>query len=118
LVSEANYDWGQGLKALARWQHDHPQLEMDIWYYGTDPAVNTLPMRPFKPQELPIHGPEDVLRHLRGRRLAVSTTLVHGNLFAPIMPHLLTVFHARQPVARTTTFLIYDFTDEPDPAYR
>lgn len=113
LTSEANYDWGQGLKELAHWLRDHPQSEFYVWYFGTDPAVGELPARLLPLHGLPIAGPEDALRHLRGRRVAVSTTLLYGNVFTPSMPPVLAVLRARRPVDRTTTFLIYDFTDEP-----
>jgi hypothetical protein len=113
LTSEANYDWGQGLKELAHWLDDHPQPEFYVWYFGTDPAVAELPAHLLPLHGLPIADPEDALRHLRGRRVAVSTTLLYGNVFTPSMPPVLAVLRARRPVDRTTTFLIYDFTDEP-----
>ncbi|MBI1916377.1 MAG: glycosyltransferase family 39 protein [Planctomycetes bacterium] len=112
LVSEANYDWGQGLKELARWQRKHPGGELTLWYFGTDPALRTLPVRTMPLQTLTIQSAQDVLHHLRGQRVAVSTTLVYGCILAPSQQYVQAVLHARRPVARTTTFLIYDFTNE------
>ncbi len=43
VVSESNYDWGQGLKELARWQRQHGVGSLKVWYYGMDPAVWTSP---------------------------------------------------------------------------
>src|SRR5262249_39580782 len=111
LISEANYDWGQGLKELARWQRKHPDEQLTVWYYGTDPALRTLPLRAVPLQTLAITSAEDVLRHVRGQRLAVSTTLVYGSVFTPSLQHVHAVLQAHSPVARTTTFLIYDFTN-------
>ena len=113
LVSDSNWDWGQGLKELARWQRQQRWETLDVWYFGDDPALNNLPMRPLHLQDLPLHKPEDVGSYLAGRRVAVSTTLVHGCLISPGTPPAARVaqqFLATQrPVARTSTFLIYDF---------
>src|SRR5262249_44213898 len=109
LVSEANYDWGQGLKELARWQRHHPDEKLAVWYYGTGQVCEPLAVRSLPLHALPIHSPEEALRHLRGQRVAVSTTLVPGWGPAPAVPHIQPVLQNRQPVARTTTFLIYDF---------
>ena len=112
LVSEANWDWGQGLKELARWQRRQGAGELDVWYFGLDPTVDRAPLRPFPLQDLPLTRPADVARFVHGRRLAVSTTLVHGCLaHAPPAARIAQEFLATQrPVARTSTFLIYDFT--------
>jgi hypothetical protein len=61
---------------------------------------------------LPVKGPEEVMEFLRGRHLAVSTTLLYG--MATAEPHrIVSAFlRTRQPVARTMTFMIYDFTQE------
>jgi 4-amino-4-deoxy-L-arabinose transferase-like glycosyltransferase len=112
LVSEANYDWGQGLKELTGWQQKHPGEELYVWYFGTDPAFQTLPVLPLPLHALPAHSPADILQHLRGHRVAISTTLAHGCVPGPSMPYVHAVLHAHRPIARTTTFLIYDFTDD------
>jgi hypothetical protein len=119
LVSDANWDWGQGLKELARWQRRQGSEALDVWYFGADPALSRLPMRPLRLQDLPLEKPEDVAPYVNGRRVAVSTTLVHGCLIsaaAPPAARIAQVFLAtHRPVARTSTFLIYDFTIPGEP---
>jgi hypothetical protein len=110
LVSEANYDWGQGLKDLARWQREHNLEDLEVWYYGKDPAIDQLPLRRALFHALPVNSPGEALENLRGRRVAVSTTLVYSNFLTPSMPHFQAVLRDRCPMDRTMTFLIYDFT--------
>ncbi|SPJ14598.1 hypothetical protein SBDP2_1740003 [Syntrophobacter sp. SbD2] len=67
-------------------------------------------------------GPDDFIARFRGRYLAVGTTYLYGGYIIE-NPNkgqrleksaLIAIRYLRtiQPVARTTTFLIYDFTDE------
>jgi hypothetical protein len=44
-LSDSNYDWGQGLRELAAWQKAHSQAPLDVWYFGTDPAIERFPVR-------------------------------------------------------------------------
>jgi hypothetical protein len=120
LLSDSNYDWGQGLKELARWQEAHADAPVDVWYFGTDPALHTLPAREVRFQTLGIKGPEDVWAHVKGHYLAVSTTLLRGSLSTLLRrdtPEWISYWCARhfleerQPADRTTTFLIYDFRE-------
>jgi hypothetical protein len=109
LVSEANYDWGQGLKELARWQ-EQQQVPLAVWYYGTDPAVKSLPV-----EQVPLHtgvqSPEDVQVRVKGRYLAVSTSLLYGATGDfESMRTARAYLRTCRPVARTSTFLIFDFT--------
>jgi hypothetical protein len=116
-VSEANYDWGQGLKELAAWQHKNSIRNLDVWYFGTDPTLNRLPLREVKLHVEPLHRPADVLPLVRGHYLAVSTTLLYGASADTPSGRLAAAFlHTQQPAARTTTFLIYDFTADVDVA--
>jgi hypothetical protein len=109
-LSDSNYDWGQGLPELARWQQSRGGPPVDVWYFGTDPALKHLPLR-----ELPLHilppitGPDDLAARVQGRYLAVSTTLLYGAYQSEERRRQLAFLRARAPVARTTTFLIYDF---------
>jgi hypothetical protein len=112
LVGDSNWDWGQGLKELARWQRRNGDGDLDVWYFGTDPGISRLPLRPLQLQYLPVEKPEQVAPYVRGRRLAVSTTLVHGCLLNGAPPSAVVVqsfLAAQRPVARTHTFYIYDF---------
>ncbi len=115
LLSDSNYDWGQGLKELARWQRQRGMVPVAVWYFGTDPALNLLPIRNLPLQALPIGGPEDVVAQVRGRYLAVSTTLLYGAYVPEARRQYFAFLRTRQPAARTTTFLIYDFTQEAEP---
>jgi dolichyl-phosphate-mannose-protein mannosyltransferase len=115
LVSEANYDWGQGLKQLSRWQRRYRIDNLCVWYFGTDPALQRMPVQPLYFQLLPIHDTTDVLRLLRGHRLAAATTLVHGNVPLPGVGHIRAALNTRKPSTRVGTFLIYDFTGADDP---
>jgi hypothetical protein len=113
LVSEANYDWGQGLKELCQWQQRQGLTGMDVWYYGSDPTVDKLPLHNLRLLELPLERPEDLEAMLRGHRVAVGTTLLYGGCPVNQAHVCARAFFLRQrPAARTTTFLIYDFTDE------
>jgi hypothetical protein len=109
LVSDGNYDWGQGLPELARWQESHADSPLDVWYYGTDPSISDMPVRRVALHLMSLQTREDVEAALRGRRLAVSMTLVYG----PALNDSVIVAYLRgqTPAARTQTFLIYDFRE-------
>lgn len=109
LVSDSNYDWGQGLKELAHWQRDHGAADLDVWYFGTDPLLHELPMRSVVAAPM---SKAELLDVVRGRRLAVSTTLLFG-AYLPHNSELPPLLRGMRPVAQTQTFLIYDFTQPP-----
>jgi len=113
-VSDSNYDWGQGLKELARWQRESGCAPLDLCYFGNDPMAARLPMQPMHLYHLPIREPEDVLRYVRGHYLAISMSAVYGAAFmnSEARPHVIAFLKQRAPMARTSTFLIYDFTHE------
>ena len=80
---------------------------MNVWYFGTDPALKELPLTPLALENLT--GGEQVEETNRGRYLAVSTTWLYGYHYnTPAARYLRTL----RPVDRTTTFLIYDFTQD------
>jgi hypothetical protein len=111
LVSDSNYDWGQGLFELRSWQARRGNGSLDVWYFGTDPLVHEPPLRLAALHTLGIGSREDMLGAVRGHVLAVSTTLLHGAaLHGDAYEHALAVLRERAPIDRTTTFLIYDFT--------
>jgi hypothetical protein len=35
FLGDSNLDWGQDLPLLARWQQDHPDLQLYLCYFGT-----------------------------------------------------------------------------------
>ena len=107
LLTDSNYDWGQGLPELARWQRAHDVDQLDVWYFGTDPALKKLPIREVRLHSLPLEGPTGVRAEVEGHYLAVSTTWLHGLGESTAAGRFL---RTCQPVGRTTTYFIYDFT--------
>ncbi|MCI0460237.1 MAG: hypothetical protein L0Z62_25070, partial [Gemmataceae bacterium] len=116
LVSDSNYDWGQGLRDLRRWRRRHGVESLDVWYFGSDPRIHTDGFRNVPFHVLPLDHPEDVSAKVRGGRLAVSTTMLYGNALTASHKHALAFLRDRQPVGRTTTFLIYDLTSGTEQA--
>jgi hypothetical protein len=113
LVSDSNYDWGQGLKELLRWQRRRCADTVDVWYFGTDPLVRQPPLRLLPLHTMPITNADEVMAAVRGRLLAVSSTLLYGSALDSAPYHqVIDVLRARRPTARTTTFFIYDFRAE------
>jgi len=110
-VSDGNYDWGQGLPELARWQQEHGPEQLDLWYFGTDPACKRAPFRLRSFESMGLHGPEEVAAAVHGRYLAASTTLLYGSAIEyPECRAAIAFLRACQPVGRTTMFFIYDFS--------
>lgn len=102
VVSDSNYDWGQGLPELADWKRSHGEPTA-IWYFGTDPRFPHLqrynPSRDVAVAMVP-----------RPRFLAVSTSLLYGGYVTAPGParDLMLTLRSLAPVARTRTFLIFD----------
>ena len=108
-LSDSNYDWGQGVKELAQWRRQRGIEQLDVWYFGTDPAAGSPPLRLLPLHVLPLKKPDDVRAFAQGRYLAVGTTLLYGTTtLEPAHRQAVEFFRAREPVARTSTFLIYD----------
>jgi hypothetical protein len=117
-LSDSNYDWGQGVPELERWQESHGKPPLEVWYFGTDPELDRLPLRQVRFHEGSVASGEDLRACLQGHYLAVSTTVLYGSLRTLLLPgsrearsfDLAVGFlqHCR-PVDRTRTFLIYDF---------
>ena len=40
----SNYDWGQGLPDLRKWQQQHPGADRNVWYFGSDPSAGVAPV--------------------------------------------------------------------------
>jgi len=111
LLSDSNYDWGQGLPDLRKWQQQHGVEEVNVWYFGTDPSVHVAPLR-----ELPLHRliNQGVTEAVKGKLVAVSTTLLYGSYTRePASQEAVALFRSHRPIGRTTTFLIYDFRGSP-----
>ncbi|HVA49966.1 MAG TPA: hypothetical protein VNH11_26610, partial [Pirellulales bacterium] len=111
-LSDSNYDWGQGVKELAAWTRGRGWPQLDVWYFGSDPAVNAAPLRHLPLHLLPIGKPSDVPTFVQSRYLAVGTTLIYGTpLGLPAHRAAVDFLRSRTPVARTATFLIYDLAE-------
>jgi hypothetical protein len=123
-LSDSNHDWGQGLPELAAWQRRRGVDNLDVWYWGADPAIHTGQWRA-TPLHLPPHAGDgdDIAQRLRGRYLAVSATMLYGSVLTDAKPAPPVVDDMRRaaararsalkslsPVDRTTTFFIYDFS--------
>jgi hypothetical protein len=111
-LSDSNYDWGQGLPELARWHREHGSVPLAVWYFGTDPTLRALAVQDARLHDPPVQSAAEVLERVRGHHLAVSTTLLYGAYVPRVRQIVLEALRERQPAARTTTFLIYDFTRE------
>ena len=119
LLSDSNYDWGQGLRELEDWRGRNHVENLDVWYFGSDPRISGGSFHQVSMSEENFQGPDDVIARFRGRFLAVGTTNLYGGYFIenpkkgrPVDKSNLVAIRClrtRHPVARTTTFLIYDF---------
>lgn len=110
IVSEGNYDWGQGLKELARWRTEHDLPELDVWYYGSDPTVKQMRLHELPLHVKPIQQAQDLPPRLHSRYLAVSTSLLYGSSYnREEIRRSRDILRQLQPIARTSTFFIYDF---------
>lgn len=111
-LSDSNYDWGQGLPELAEWFEAAGGPPLAIWYFGTDPLLARLPFRSLPLHVFALADGAEVAHHARGHYLAASTTLLYGTRLTEAHRRAAEFLMRRTPVARTTTFLIYDFRGE------
>ena len=111
-LSDSNHDWGQGLPALRRACAARALAAIDVWYFGTDPAVERPPFRRVDPLAPPRRELSEVASLLRGNLLAVGTTFLHGAYVREPLPPWLLDLRAREPAFRTRTFLVYDLSAE------
>jgi hypothetical protein len=116
-LSDSNYDWGQGLRELVRWQRRQQVPVLDVWYFGSDPAVTKPPLRLVPLHIPPAQETTALFERVRSRYLAASTTLVYGNASnSPLHQRVAAALQSRRPIDRTTTFLIYDLSQPPQAA--
>ena len=107
-LSDSNYDWGQGLKELARWQETHRVDDLHVMYYGTDTSLRRLPMHPLAVGALQLDA-DGLPAPAKGRTLAVGASIVYGSV-SEIFPDLKAMAQALRgitPIDRTMTFFIY-----------
>jgi Dolichyl-phosphate-mannose-protein mannosyltransferase len=110
VVSDSNYDWGQGVPQLRAWAEGRGLGHLDVWYFGTDPEANRPPLHSLRLLEP--HRLADVARELHGNILAVSTTLLFGAYQTELQSAWTPAFAAKEPLAHVATFLIYDMSEE------
>jgi hypothetical protein len=112
LVSDSDYDWGQGIPALLRWQAERQIAPLSLWYFGTDPRARQPPLQLVRLHAMPLDSAESVVAALQGQVLAVGTTLLYGAAEArdnPAHRHAIAALRERTPIDQVGTFLIYDF---------
>lgn len=109
-LHDSNYDWGQGLPELRAWYESHGNGKpLAVWYYGTDTAALYPPFRWVMLGLTPLTSEADLRKAVDGDYLAVSVGMLHGNVdITPSTRFAVDWLRARQPVARTHTFVIYD----------
>jgi len=107
-LSDSNYDWGQGLPELSRWIRRNGAGEINVWYFGLDPAISS---PPFIQQRIDAAGVHIPVASLQGRYLAVGTTMLYGRIYSHSSSQSVVGEFLRRcrSSSRTTTFLIYDF---------
>jgi hypothetical protein len=109
LVSDSNYDWGQGLNDVLAWQRARGVPAVALWYFGTDPRAQQAPFQLVALHDLPTGSPEEVRALAQGRFLAVGTTLLYGTSMSPSHARAAAFLRTQHATARTPTFFIYDF---------
>jgi hypothetical protein len=110
IVSDSNYDWGQGLPDLARWQSQHGVANLDVWYFGTDPRLAGFHLHELPLHALPTAASSDVRDRVSGRLLAVGTSVLYGHGLTQSHRQAAAYLRTCRPIGRTNTFLIFDFT--------
>ncbi|HEY1187654.1 MAG TPA: glycosyltransferase family 39 protein [Gemmata sp.] len=113
-VTDSNLDWGQGLPDLRAWHRANGAPPIALWYFGTDPDALRAPFVPVAPDEERIETEADLRRVVGSRVLAVSVSMLTvAPDETPSKATALALLRGRRPLARTPTFVIYDFRDPP-----
>jgi hypothetical protein len=125
-VSDSNIDWGQGLPELKEWYDANGKPPVVVWYFGVDDRYfKRLPDdhdRPFQwfhleryrtPRGTPIMNGDDLREAVGPQILAVGYTVITLHSDAPPQKvAALEYLKTRKPLARTATFVLYDFRDQ------
>jgi hypothetical protein len=112
IVSDSNYDWGQGLPNLAHWQAGRGVADLDVWYFGTDPQLTHRHFHELPLHVMPIQSTSDVQSAVAGRMVAVGTTALYGYGLTESHRRAAEYLRTCRPIGRTTTFLIFDFRNQ------
>ena len=86
---------------------------MEICYYGTDPILQRMHVKPVPLFHMNFDKPDALPKVLAGKYLAINTSLMNYFVNTPGMFQAVEYLRNCKPVGRTTTFLIYDFTNPP-----
>jgi hypothetical protein len=111
LVSDSNYDWGQGLFDLAN--NLKPDLKPDpaqpLWvvYWGGDPRVDLPPFRRLTPAAQGITNADSLKLWLPGKTVAVSATILHGPPLSPEYELIRQHFQNQKPIQLTRCYAVY-----------
>ena len=111
MVSDSNYDWGQGLLELADNMRPFARADQPVWvvYWGADPRVNHFPLRRMVPLDQRIISEETLKEWLSGRTIAVSATILFGPPLPPPYELLRKFFQNQSPDQQLRCFTVYSF---------
>lgn len=105
LLSDSNFDWGQGIPEMTRWSKAQQIPVIAIWYFGTDPDAQR---PPFHSISLIGVSPAKIRSTAGCRYLAVSATILYGSYVDPAQTPALDWLRHRPIADRTRTFFIFD----------
>ena len=112
ILADSNLDWGQGLKSLARLQHDQPEFsDMTLYYFGdTEPAHYGVSGLSYVINAIDDQSGLPGLDSVKTRYLAVSASLQWGP-WGP--PGFFRILDRLKPLRFTddTTIAIYRTAD-------
>lgn len=74
MLTDSNYDWGQGLPELRRWWEGQGErgTKLHLWYYGTDPACLLPPFELVQVNQMPAPSVDEVRKRTAGGYFAVG----------------------------------------------
>jgi hypothetical protein len=119
-VADSNLDWGQGVPDLLEWHKANGKPHLSVWYFGSDMRYFRRtdddlgrPLLRFPLEDLPIKTSDDLRKWVGPQILAVGYTMFAVNTDKPPQRVVaLEYLRTRRPMARTATFVLYDFRDE------
>ena len=114
LMSDSNYDWGQGLPELEQYCSEQSIARpVDLVYFGADPAANNLArFRRLQPAGNEWDSPRAVLQRLAGKTIAVGSTVVHGPPLGAAYDHFRLAI-SELPQRRVGCMVLITFPDDP-----
>jgi hypothetical protein len=113
LLHDSNYDWGQGVPELRKWNEEHNGgAPLGVWYFGSDPEVDRPPLKWIRLSWILVRTDEEARAVCPGKYLAVAVAVLSNNP-SPTPMHKVSLEWARSRpvVARTTHFVIVRLRD-------